>query len=409
MKRFQSFSREKQFGAATLVIALILLIGVTVTMLYTANTSVLEQRMSANEVRAKKAAAAAQAGLDRAMLEDNPDPIQQTLFDSSTYRAVFWKSGSLLPDACPDSPGPFTSLQFESDNRPANLNTDFRIISCGWSDDRSARSVAVVQVLARPPLNPDSVAAPLVARAAVDTAGAGRVYNYFTNLTVWSGEQLSVTGNAGTTFIRNPDLPPPLASPSTPLPSTPPNCGDVNAVSPTDPYICTTRGNQAGPDVILGDPTLSGISEDDFFRFVTGFNRGTGDNRLAEFTEAVSATEVAPGDANTIPSLDSQVIVVTGDLQISGNITVGSRENPVFLIIDGNARVGGGVTFHGVVYVLGDLTTTGNADFIGTTIIEGNVERAGGTPSFIFDPVSIGGVIAGTSRGVIAGTWRDWL
>src|SRR5690554_727723 len=59
-------SRQYQTGLSTLVVILLLLFVATMVTLYTANTSVREQQVSANQMRADQALSAANAGLDYA-------------------------------------------------------------------------------------------------------------------------------------------------------------------------------------------------------------------------------------------------------------------------------------------------------------------------------------------------------
>lgn len=58
--------KNRQSGAATLLVAVILLIVITVVTIYTANVGLQDQRISGNDFRAKVAFSAAQAGLDYA-------------------------------------------------------------------------------------------------------------------------------------------------------------------------------------------------------------------------------------------------------------------------------------------------------------------------------------------------------
>ncbi|HHO69901.1 MAG TPA: hypothetical protein ENN02_00255, partial [Halothiobacillus sp.] len=56
-----------QQGMATVMAALVLLVAATLIVLFTARSAFMEQRISGNEVRAKQAMAAAQAGFDHAL------------------------------------------------------------------------------------------------------------------------------------------------------------------------------------------------------------------------------------------------------------------------------------------------------------------------------------------------------
>jgi hypothetical protein len=403
-------------GAITLVVAAILLIGVTMTLIHTANTAVLEQTLSANEVRARQAAAAAQAGLEQALsaTEAGPDTIfTDTLANGARFRAVYWAwnpdaptAPPGLPTACP--PGATEAFVNEALARPEALDGNFRILSCGWSDDGSAQSVALVGATAIPVAGPAAETAPLVVKGAVDTSGSGRVFNCFSNLTIWSGAGAAVSGKAGSTFVRHPELPTPEPDPATALPERPSHCNPAESLTSTPAYLCTTRGDQAGPDVILADPTLANLSPEQFFEAFAGAPRGPADDPGALFRE-IHAPARHPAQLPNLNGVQGQVIWVDGDLDLEQGEHIGTRTRPVFLVVGGDAHIHGNLRFHGILYVLGDLITTGNPEFIGSTAVEGRVTHRDGAPSFVFDPVALGAVRAMSPRGIVAGTWRDWL
>jgi hypothetical protein len=401
-----------QRGAATLAVALILLIGVTITILYTASITISEQRMSANELRAKSAAAAAQAGLDSALAtnftEADPGTVIAGTVGMAAYRAIYWAGDAPLPAACPDTPGPFID---EASNHPTDLRSDFRIISCGWSDDRSAGRAVVARAVLTPALNDVARTAPLVARGNVNTAGRGKVYNYYTNITIWTGEGLDVIGNAGTTFIRNPQIPP--GNPNFDLATETPNCNTVQETTLSNPYVCTTRGNSLGPDVVLGDRSLEGLTAAEFFALATGIDSSSWAELKAVFIEQFSPLETSEASDLTDPDNAGKLIWFDGNLSLNGG-SVGTENAPVLLIVDGNATIRGEATFYGVVFVVQNLVTGGNPVFLGSTLVGGHIAPdtgpgAAGNPSFIYSPNAISQALEATSIGIVAGTWRDWL
>jgi hypothetical protein len=332
---------NRQRGVGTLAIALILLLGVTVTLLFTANIATMEQRMSGNELRAKQAAAAAQAGVEHALagLGQPGTPLTQTfapdtdLRSGSTYRTVLWAwdtadPGNTGPDAdnaCPDVPG--LPLGYSAAVVPQQAGS-FLILSCAWSDDRAARSMAVMAVAQTPALTDAAKAAPLISKSYVDTFGAGRVFNFFTNLTIWAGGPLDVTGNAGTTFIRNPDFVPASGNADDYYDELPNRCDSTGAVSATDPYICTTRGGAQGPDVIQSDLSLETITEAGFFRGVHRADEGV---FRGEFRVRVAAGPAIWSElSHPRPVSDSRIIWINGDVtSATGHCTIGSSAGPV--------------------------------------------------------------------------------
>ncbi|WP_139063976.1 hypothetical protein [Thiorhodospira sibirica] len=80
------------------------------------------------------------------------------------------------------------------------------------------------------------------------------------------------------------------------------------------------------------------------------------------------------------------------------------------LVINGNARATGTMNkFYGVLFITGDFRSVGNPEFYGSSIIQGEIEKAAGTPYFIYDPVSASNAGSLGRRSPVSGTWRDWL
>jgi hypothetical protein len=103
-------------------------------------------------------------------------------------------------------------------------------------------------------------------------------------------------------------------------------------------------------------------------------------------------------------------VVITGasaDVSLPGG-TIGSRDRPVVLIIEGNWSQDGNPIIYGMVYVMG------NMDFIGSPLVHGAVYvagRVGGTGSLdvVFDPFTLENCKGLGQSGILAGSWRDWL
>ncbi|WP_024327732.1 PilX N-terminal domain-containing pilus assembly protein [Thioalkalivibrio sp. AKL19] len=386
---------SRQKGVATLLVALIIMVAITLTVLFTAQTSILEERMAANEVRMKLTGNAAQAGIDEAIAFaiDNDDVTQQFGRDyTPDGRATWYRAAYVAPDqignipTCPGNPANFAAAI--PGGPPENLR-DTVIWSCGWSDDLTARKGITIGVrgapsLADPPTNP------LITRGGVDTNGRARVFNAYNNLTIWSGGELDVTGNPGNTFIRNEDVARPSDNDPIPALPQPPNCNT------SDPFWeCTTDANMVGPDVIAGDLQLASLTNDQFFL-----------NFMGQDAESYRDSVVTERDPESIDGMTNEVIWFDGDASLDG--TVGTREAPVVLVVDGNADVTGNFEMHGVLYVRGDLRANGTPKFYGASVIEGETADIGGTPSFIYDPISASGAGNLGASGVLSGTWRDW-
>lgn len=390
---------SRQRGVATLLVALVIMVALTLLVFFSARTALQEERMAANEVRMKQTASAAQAGVESAisyLKEGGTDTTHQgtkTASDGTVYHFAFVPRDELdkLPD-CPADPNDF-GTEAANVGTPDDDNGGLRrtgIWSCGWSDDRNARKgIATASSgapsLADPPTNP------LTSRGGVDTNGAARVFNAFNNLTIWSGADLSITGNPGNTYIARDDQQA-TVDPDGWVHDAPNNaCGD-NAM-----YICTTDAGGQGPDVVDQDLQLASLSDDEFFRNFMGQDP-------AQYRDTVP-TMLDP-DMADIDGAENEVIWFSEDADLDGN--VGTRENPVVIVVDGDASLTGNFEMYGVLYVREDLRANGTPRVFGSTVVQGNSTDVGGTPHFVFDPIAAEGAGDLGARSGVAGAWRDW-
>lgn len=381
-------------GVASLLIALIIMVAVTITIIYAAQTSILEQRMSGNEIRAKQTAAAAQSGLETAM-----DQIRRGDYDPSTvnnntngpYRVAYYSPDD-APTGCTN-----TASDFAAPTLPADFdNREFVVMACGWSDDESASQAVLVTMKAGPSLG-DPPNNPIITRGGIDIRGNAEVFNAYNNLTIRTGGEVDISGNAGTTFMRQ-------------LTEEAPALDDTVPGPDSDIYREMSNKDRIGVDVLDYDPSMN-ISDDEFFERFMGAPRD-------EYRENLVTHHFEEGDfpGNLGPEYNGQTIWVDGDVTLEG--TIGTRENPVVMVVNGNVTARGKFDeFHGVLYAKEELIATGNPAFYGAAIIERNTtilneddpDFIAGNPKFIFDPVAAGGASSVGRRGAQTGSWRDWI
>jgi hypothetical protein len=402
----------KQTGAVTLLTSVMIMLLATILVVAVSRTTIMEQRISGNEIRTRLAHEAAEAGLNFALAyvtqtsqggtavpmgaDKDKNSIADTIplatvtSTSNQYSVAFCSPVENLSSvSCPNAPGAVICASAP----PTYLRTP-RIVACGWSDDGLGRAMLSQGVGTVPPVS-GPITMPLTAKGAVNVQGSATITNYYNNLTVWAGGSLSNIGNSGKTFVRNPNVPPPDSS--VPPPTPPSSCS-----SSTD-YVCLTDKNTTGPDVIDADPTLSNLTDAALFK--TYF----GQIDLAAYSANVaSMADVPPGNVGTLAGVKQESFVVTGSITNTMNFTIGSREQPVVMIVNGDWTGGGNTTIYGIVYVTGNIDLAGTKTVYGGMVVEGTVAGTGSL-DIIYDPLVSDNAANRTGRaGSIPGSWRDW-
>ncbi|MDG4868260.1 PilX N-terminal domain-containing pilus assembly protein [Guyparkeria sp. 1SP6A2] len=405
-----------QRGMATVFVAIILLIAATLIAFFTARSGMVEQQITANEIRSKQALAAAEAGIQDALWTLQENGISGTDITPATnnhggfggggeptYRVRFCDptNPGIDEDTCPATPND----QVQCTAAAAGVQQAIAA-SCGWSDDRAARHL-VTNMMRNAPSLPGTPTNPVTTKGSVNVTGNVSVANYFNNLTIWTGETLNTTSATGKTFIRQPSAPipenPNFSDPDSWADYTPPE-GEINenfnfANCSSANFICGTQKDVQGPDVIDSDTSLAGLSDDELFLNYFGTNADS--YRDTVVTSNVDATSLDDGSTRS-----GEVIWVDGDL--NGLPDLGTRTEPVILIVDGNLDVSSNPQFNGVLYVRGDIQGSGTPRINGALVAEGTVNKSGGNIEVLYDPLAVGLASRLGSAVSVPGTWRDW-
>lgn len=340
-------SLSAQRGVATLTVALILLVSLTLLTLFASRVSVTEHQIAANDYRAKQAFEAAQAGIEIAFNNVGltgdltqapagggtpalPAAMTAALDNGSSYSASF-----TYPSA-------------------ANLQ-QILITSTGTSSDGSATKV-LRQLLQYVPFQINNVNAGILAQGNVTLSGASNANN---------------GGTAGIFSVRS--------------------GGAISAAAK----------NTTGP-TLQNDASIP-QNPDDFFKYIFGASR-------SEVQAAATAISCTTATCNTLEATTSQLIWLTGEGNINGNTTIGSATNPVVLIIDDGFRFNGNLTVYGLVYYTQNWVNRGGgtADVNGATVVEGGFQTTG-TPGFNYNGAVLNNLQQdlGTFE-KLAGGWRDF-
>lgn len=399
-----SSNRSAQHGAATLTMAIVLLILITMVGIYTSRTVALESKISGNDFRTRQAFEAAESGLNIALayIGDSGGGDKD---DDGILDGVFDTDGDGIGDATSLTFGNFSSATVTL----TGAFPQIAIESVGFSDDRTAsRTIRIVS--SNVDALPNGPKNPLTAKGRVIIDGSATVTNQEGSSTVWSGSDVELGSNNSTaTNIANP------------FDAGYPACLET-------PRTCsTTRSstkNGVGLDVLEYDSSLANLTAEQLFQNFFGMS-------TVNYRESRVTLDVAGADANNDASNEGapgvhlaagEVVWVEGNASLQNNTTVGCEVritgnntcppaslNPTILIVNGDLITNGTPHFYGLVYVIGNMQNSGNTTITGAAILTGELANSSGGSldiwydSSILDEARNNGNLAGTP-----GSWHDW-
>lgn len=434
---------DKQQGAATLLIALVVLISITLVSLLTSKTVLVETQITADNYRTSQATAAANAAMDQAVAYFNAGGLDQIVAGSLDYTGP----GTEPTIASCTMPAPpagttafpltltagtqttlahfyFDNYDEDGDADPGNDNGDTKddcvatnpatdmthgaIIAKGWSDDCTAvrtitQCVGTFNIFdaGKGPQQP------FVSRAGVGAFGNAKIINRYTNSSIWSGSSDAVHGASFGTYLR------PSNTDAADYTTAQLDSEDEDA----NTQLVSDRNSGNGIDIIINDPTLGTKNASTADADLTN----PAANQFFDLFFAQTKAEIqqaASNDGQLLTSGDdldgrTGLIWVNGNKTINGTDVIGSPTDPAIVIINGDLTLTGG-TIYGVLYVTGTIAIAGNAIVKGSIVGENQTPSTGaGTLTLVYKPWGGGGAgssppfIIGTGS-IIAGSWKDW-
>jgi Tfp pilus assembly protein PilX len=422
MKAIITQNLYHQHGAATLLTALVLLIGITLVTLTTSKTVLVETQIGADNYRTSQAVAAANATMDYgvAYFSGNSALIATvalpatTGLDHNANLALDYTSAApcylnlssgLCTGVATESAQMYYNNNIASCTTAANMKSAL-ITATGFSDDRLGQRTITQCVGTIDIFGGNGPKQPLVARGDVGLTGNYNIINRYTDINIWSGGPVAIGSSASAaTYVRT--VGSSLSSFTTAqlMAST-----TANTTGPV-----STRDTGAGVDIIASDPGLSALTGDQFFE---NFFFGT---RTDLKNMAIAANTYYTGAAIASAAGKSGIIWIEGDASLSG-INIGTLENPAIVIVNGNLDVASHPNIYGMLYVAGQMDAAGTPTVYGASVTEGNpvIMAAGGktganvvghgTVNLVYTPATLdqsAAPILGTTA-IISGSWRDW-
>ena len=413
-------TKNSQAGGATVVVTLILFGIMTLVAAFANRNHVFEQRASANQYRSTKAFEAAEAGLEwaTAML-NNPRPsndackedaagtanfreryvatdIRTRLLSpvttsvsghTASLQAACIKQGDSWTCACPTSGSPSLSaagaddspaflIEFKADTQPGTIEilargcTSFAGECAGGSGKADASAHVQMTLGTLPAIR----ILPLAALTAKDAVSTGVTAIGFHNADASSG---GVAVHAGRSVLA------------------------ANARWTTAP------GGMADSAVVENDAALNALPAERFFASFFGIGKP-----LWKQQPGVTPLRCAADCADALTAsihAGHRMIWIDGDIDLSGAVSIGTRDRPVMIVATGAARLAGPVQVHGVVYAA-SLSWRGAAGGLlrGAAISESTFD-ADSLADLIYDPTLLNTLA--TSAGSFArlpGSWKDF-
>ena len=427
---------RRQRGAAALAVSMVLLFAMTLVAFFANRGILFEQKSSANQMRSTRAFEAAEAGLEwaAAMLNDSrliSTSCVATVGEPASFRDKYVPGGSptnlnpvansrpgcriapngTLTCGCPaigstaavfNATDPNFTVEFTDvpSDPEAVIVTSFGCVNqnaaCTAANNAAGDANARVTVMLK--LRPVLRAAPA---AALTTGGWAQVCGSFniTNTTAAANGYLVNSG--GQTQIGNGTYL------SGTMPPGAPNCGGGGGQT-----LGTTPGTPIASAIVANDTSLSSISGSSDTMFAAFF--GT---TLAQYIAAPTTYTVTGGSAvnratNLLAAynLGWRSFWVDGDIQFSGNATLGSTTEPVTLVSTSNMSFNGDYDIYGIIYSdsanWNDLGT-GTSNIYGAVITRVNYHN-NGNGTIVYDPLVLGNARNTGPLVRVPGSWRDF-
>jgi hypothetical protein len=431
-----------QRGAASLVVTLILLFGMTLIAFYANRSFIFEQRTSANQYRATKAFEMADAGIEWALGAINSGlPVNASCQPAAAGTPSF-RARYINPTAA-DATHPTGWLNVNTAAFPGCHLNPAGVSTCSCPaagpaflagsvpDDRPRFGVAfravggdpvAVEIISRGCTNTDSCD-PLAADAA--TSDATAVVRVLVRVApaIPAGPAAALTTGAAAALGGS------LTVVNTHAPSNGVTIHSGTAVNQGSGTIAVTLpGTPPRSSILDNDPTLHNLtlaSEDAFFSafFGSTLSHYRNDDPSVIRINCSSLQAAACGSlvvAQIATGVERPRFYIDGDVSFNfGNVpskVLGSATSPVTIVTSGNLEFKSDLTVYGLVYAATataidtwDATGLGGGTVFGAFISRGSFEKSGGgNLSLVYDPSLWGGTAPPNGRLVrVPGSWRD--
>ncbi len=346
MKLLTPRGKKEQMGIATLSISMMLLFIITIASLSTARISITEQLVSNNLYREKQAFEAAQASLESAL--DN----LKVSFSGASPTATLISGGSSKLNNGATYSYSYQFIDMNQDNFLVN------IIATGYTDGGSSKRIVQQSAHFIPPLINTPIA-PLTSRNSI-----------------WLSNVNITNNTAG-----------PLAH----------SGGPITAIASPQGSSCTQ------PTYCYTDSALTAMNKEEFFEYYFGLEKILLQG-LSEVYDCTECGEVLDGQTGKIAWITQK----SKDPVHLDDSNIGSQDEPILLIIDGDLSHLSNTTIYGLVYVTGEITSNNDNFNITGALITEDLATLQGNILLAYDAAVLANLDKLGRFARIAGSWRDF-
>lgn len=366
-------SARRERGAASLVIAVIVMLITAIAALYTAKHTMGQMVLASATTRMEEASAAASAGLDYGVAQFEQSGLPNPVPTLVNVPGEALAGGTAFYRFCTETSTPNNCTTASASDR------NIKLIATGFAaDGQTSKSEEIL-------LSIDSLFdtypnIPLLLRGASSFTLSGNVtvINNVDNTTIWTAANAASFNGSFETRIQVD--------------------GQNNQVS------SRKSGSTffVGPDMIFNDANLANLSRDALMQQLTG-------KTLSQIA-AMADLKLEPGQS--LPSdPDGQnwggKIIYVNQPNFEIRDTLGSTTNPVVLIVNGNVEIAGSRTLNGLL-IANDLTRAAGSSRINGSVLLNNLTGANGGFTIEASQSVIEGLRSFGSRAALRYSWRDW-
>lgn len=410
-----------QRGAASLLIALVVLTTITMISIYTSRTVVMEQNIASNDYRGRMAFEAAEAGQDMAISyiangrnpDDDVHPVGATNAGRDWLAAEVDADGNDISDPNEWLFGTTNTLTLPNGSSATvtlrNRSTDeiisTEITSVGRSDDNAATRTITQTVTLITPL-PNIPENPLLTRSTVNITGNADIFNPEGHSTIWSGGPADLSAATVNTNIANP------------AGANYPDClGD--AANPCS-MVGSSSNSIAGLDIVEQDSSLANLTKDEFFLNFFGKLPTEYRNSMVTMDLDMATTTSATASTTIQLATNPEIIWIEGDLDLSagsvigcaidpGNgLCTGSNIQPVIMVVNGDLTYSGRAQFYGMLYIAGQVKGNGTPTTQGSIVVAGDPSDLKGNFNITYNSDILRQTGESGKPASGGGSWRDF-